>query len=94
MTPQLAWMLWYEEIQTNGFVQALQRASEFYKTKYGCWPNRVQAPLAWKLDADALRTRLAANGKTGIGMEVQPDNLKRHIKVVFDPDIKRSNSHV
>lgn len=80
MTATTVWMLWYEEIKGNGFAEALKRASEYYHTKYGRWPNRVQLPLVWGAEAESLEDRLE-----GIKMEARKDVLKRHLKSVFDP---------
>ncbi len=77
-------MLWYEEIKDNGFGEALRRASQYYNTKYGRWPNRVELPLAWAGEADEFKKRLAAEGRNGIEIEVRKEILARHLKVVFD----------
>lgn len=84
MTNQLDWMLWYEEIAKD-FPEALKRASEYYKAKYGHWPNRVQLPLTWEQQANTFKASLVADGKNGIEMETCLDILNRHLKVVFDP---------
>ena len=84
-TKPLDWMLWYEDVKENGFPEALKQASEFYKTKYGRWPNRVQLPLAWAQEAEIFQLRLEAAGKRGIELQTCQDVLTRHLKLVFDP---------
>jgi len=81
----LDWMLWYEEIQKNGFEDALGHATAYYEQKYGHKPNRVQLPLAWTAEAAALRKSWIQQGGNNLEMISRKTVLPRHLLVTYDP---------
>lgn len=83
----LDWMLWYEEVQKNGFEEALDHAMQYYKQKYGHRPNRVQLPLAWAAEAAALRKSWKQQGGNSLEMISCKTVLPRHLQVTYDPQL-------
>ena len=83
----LDWMLWYEEVQKNGFEDALGHATEYYEQKYGHRPNRVQLPLAWAAEAAGLRKKWNQHGGSNLKMSAFKTVLPRHLLVTYDPQL-------
>ena len=75
------WMLWFEENSKATPQASLDAAVAYFKSKYGCAPNRLQAPLAWPENISA----------EGLVIERKHFVLPRHLHLAFDTALVAEN---
>lgn len=73
----LNWMLWFEEDPKATPQASLDAAVAYFKSKYGCAPNRLQAPLAWPENVPT----------EGLQVERKHYVQPRYLHLAFDPTL-------